>query len=442
MNTLIHCTMIRFVCVALLCAPVVVMAQQSVQEKLLVLEKNIQMLQKQIVQLKRAIDQDASAAHSQRLSDLEAYAVELHNVLTKLKEQVEENRNELERVVEVQNTRPNLKVYGTVVAGKRKNQNSLFDAESFELVLSGQPHERLSFFTELEFERAATVGASRGGEVLLEQAYTDLTFTPWLNFRSGVLLMPFGNIGRDHFAPLRDVISRPYTSYALAPSDWTDNGFGFNGRFALGGSWLADYQVYAVAGLGNGIDARGLRATRQGFGVDNNNNKAFVAKLTAQNTSGFAIGFSGYHGAWDDASEKFITGYGIDVNWQIGWLELVGEYINMDADRETAGSARMDGYYLRSIINISPLLGKNGLGASFPHARLNLVAQYDEVSIENFFDPALPDNHEERYTLGFQLRPNRSWVANLNYETAIATGLDPIILGNDSQWLFSIGYLF
>ncbi len=422
--------------------PGLALAQQTVQEKLSVLESNIQVLQQQILALKQQIDQDASNEHTQRLAKLEAYAVQLHDVLSDLKEQVEENSTELAQATEAESKRINLKVYGTVTAGKRSDQNSVIDGQSFELVLSGQPHERLGFFTELEFERAATVGGSRGGEVLLEQAYTDLTLKPWLNFRAGVLLLPFGNIERDHYAPLRDVISKPYTSLVLAPSDWTDNGFGFNGRFMLGNEWFADYQTYVVAGLGNGISERGLRDTRQGFGVDNNNNKAFVGKFSVQNSNGFTLGFSGYHGAWDDDSSRYITGYNLDFDWQIGWLELVGEYTNMDVDRPLAGSARMDGYYLRSLITLSHFLQPGWLGKSFPHARLNFVTQYDTVDIENFFDPAAANTTEERYTLGFQLRPTPSWVANINYETANASGPGVILLGDSSQWLFSIGYLF
>jgi len=419
------------------------LAGQTVQEKLSVLESNIKVLQQQIVLLKKQMaSSSASAENAQRLSALEDYAVELHKVLTDLKDQVEDNSAELTQVAETEKKRTSLKVYGTFVAAKPEGENSILDGQSFELVLSGQPHERLSFFTELEFERAATVGAERGGEVLLEQAYTDVSIKPWLNFRAGVLLLPFGNIERDHYAPLRDVISKPYTSYALAPSDWTDNGLGFNGRFILGDEWFANYQVYAVAGLGNGVTERGLRGTRQGFGVDNNMNKALVGKLEIQNTSGFSLGISGYHGAWDDNSSRFITGYNVDFDWQMGWLEWVGEYTNMDVDREFAGSARMDGYYLRGIVNLSRFFHPDWLFSSFPHARMNLVGQYDKVNIENFFDPSAPDNSEERYTLGFQVRPTPSWVANLNYESASGTEVNPILLGNMSQWLFSVGYLF
>jgi len=416
------------------------LAGQTVQEKLSVLESNIKVLQQQIVLLKKQMaSSSASAENAQRLSALEDYAVELHKVLTDLKDQVEDNSAELTQVAETEKKRTSLKVYGTFVAAKPEGENSILDGQSFELVLSGQPHERLSFFTELEFERAATVGAERGGEVLLEQAYTDVSIKPWLNFRAGVLLLPFGNIERDHYAPLRDVISKPYTSYALAPSDWTDNGLGFNGRFILGDEWFANYQVYAVAGLGNGVTERGLRGTRQGFGVDNNMNKALVGKLEmapgmitpaalSPDITWILTGkWAGWNG-WGNTPTWMWTGnLPVPQEWTAITCVVLSifQYTNMDVDREFAGSARMDGYYLRGIVNLSRFFHPDWLFSSFPHARMNLVGQYDKVNIENFFDPSAPDNSEERYTLGFQVRPTPSWVANLNYESASGTEVNP-----------------
>lgn len=170
--------------------------------------------------------------------------------------------------------------YGAVNFGKRSGQDAIIDAESFELVLSGQPHERISFFSEIEFERAASVGAERGGEVLLEQAYVDLAWNESLALRAGVILVPFGNNEADHYAPLRDVIARPLSSRLIAPSDWTDNAFGLVGHHELSADWQLDWEAYLVAGLDDGIDAGGLRNARQGFGEDNNNDKALAAHLT------------------------------------------------------------------------------------------------------------------------------------------------------------------
>jgi regulator of replication initiation timing len=319
-------------------------AQDSYKSKIIQLEAGMSSLQQQINQLREDMGTGISDSNAKRLANLEAYAVKLNEVLSDVQEKIEENTGEVTRISKIQQNKPNIGIYGTITAGKASNQNSIIDGQSFELVISGQPHKRISYFTELEFERAATVGGPRGGEVLLEQAYTDIQLNSWANFRGGVLLVPFGNIERDHYAPLREVISKPLTSYAIAPSDWTDNGFGFNGKFNISDNWIADYQAYVIAGLDSNIGTTGLRATRQGFGVDNNNNKAFAGKISLQNTSDFTLGLSYYTGAWNDSGDRDIEGFNIDIDYKLKWFELVGEYTDMDIDKEVGGAAHMDGY--------------------------------------------------------------------------------------------------
>ncbi len=428
--------------ILLLACTFTVQASDDIQQKIDYLESNLSNLQQQINQLKQDLGSSVSTTNAQRITNLENYAVQLHDVLTKVQAQVEDNSTQVERITKKQDKQPKLGVYGTITAGKANNQNSIIDGNSFELILSGQPHKRISYFTELEFERAATVGGSRGGEVLVEQAYTDFKINDWASFRGGILLMPFGNIERDHYSPLREVISRPYTSFALAPSDWTDNGFGLTGRFNVSENWFADYQAYIVAGLDDNISTTGLRATRQGFGADNNNNKAFGGKISLQNTSGFTVGLSLYNGAWSDDGKKDITGFNIDADFQWRWLEVLGEYTSMNVDRESTGTANMAGYYLRSIFLLNNLLPENWIGQDFANAKLSFVTQYDKVIIENFFDASIADNSEQRLTLGLRFQPTSSWVINLNYEDIHASGADIIMRGNDDIWLFSLGYVF
>ena len=406
------------------------------------LESGFASLQQQINDLRRDMGADVSEENAQRLANLEAYAVQLNEVLSEVQEKIEENKSEVARITTEQSNKPNIGAYGTITAGKVNGQDSLIDGQSFELIISGQPHKRISYFTELEFERAAAVGTSRGGEVLVEQAYTDIQLTSWMNFRGGILLVPFGNIERDHFAPIREVVSQPLTSYAIAPAAWSDNGFGINGRFNLSDSWIADYQAYVMAGLDNNISTTGLRGTRQGFGVDNNNSKAFAGKLSLQNTSGFNIGLSYYKGAYNDSGTKDMTGFNIDFDYKKNWFEILGEYTDMDIEQELGGDTHLDGYYLRNLISLNGLLPENFLGDDFPHARLSFVTQYDEATIENFFDSSIADNYERRITLGLRLQPTSSVMLNINYEDANARGPDRILRGNDELWIFSLGYVF
>ncbi len=417
-------------------------ADADVQAKIQKLEHGLSDLQQQIRSLKADLKNDTSPSNAQRIANLESYAVELHDVLLEVRQQVADNDGEIERVSQAQENQPHMGMYGAISAGKTSNQNSIIDGESFEIVLSGQPHKRLSYFVELEFERAATVGGSRGGEVLLEQAYTDILLNSWSNLRAGVLLVPFGNIERDHYTPLREVISKPLTSYAIAPSDWTDNGFGLNGKFDISENWIADYQAYVIAGLDDNISSTGLRGTRQGFGEDNNNDKAFSGKIKFLNTAGNRIGFSLYRGAWDDSGNRFMTGMNVDFDYHYKWLDFTGEYTRTLIERESHGDAAMDGFYIRSIASIDHFMPDNWLSADFPGAELQLVAQYDQVDIENFFDPSIADNKEKRITLGVRVLPLKAWVFNFNYEHSQADGPDTILRGDADTWTVSVGYIF
>ncbi|HFC29562.1 MAG TPA: hypothetical protein ENJ44_00815, partial [Oceanospirillales bacterium] len=154
-------------------------ANDDLQQKIDYLESNLSNLQQQINQLKQDLGSSVSTTNAKRIANLENYAVQLHDVLTKVQAQVEDNSTQVERITKKQDKQLKLGVYGTIIAGKGRNQNSIIDGSSFELILSGQPHKRVSYFTELEFERAATVGGSRGGEVLVEQAYTDFKINDW-----------------------------------------------------------------------------------------------------------------------------------------------------------------------------------------------------------------------------------------------------------------------
>lgn len=331
--------------------------------------------------------------------------------------------------------------YGAVNFGKRSGQDSIIDAESFELVFSGQPHERISFFSELEFERAASVGAERGGEVLVEQAYVDMMLRDSLSLRGGVILVPFGNNEADHYAPLRDVINRPLSSRLIAPSDWTDNGFGLVGHRELSQSWQLDWEAYLIAGLDDQIGPNGLRGARQGFGEDNNNNKAIAGHISLRNSEDLALGLGIYSGAYDDAGDQQLTGWGLDFNWRVEGWKFAGEYLHMRAERPEGGAATQYGGYARAGYDINRFFDPDWSGSAFPDARLSLIYEYDYVSIEDLTSVAGLVERERKHVLGLRYEPDHSWVLKLNREWSDASGR-ALVNGDADGWAVGIGFVF
>ncbi len=333
-----------------------------------------------------------------------------------------------------------ISTYGQIVGFKRSDENSVLDAESFELVLSGQPHERISFFSELEFERAAGVGGPRGGEVAVEQAYVDYSLNDVLAVRAGVILVPFSNNDADHYAPLRDVIARPLSSRLIAPSAWSENGFGVVGQNNISEQWQLDWEAYLVAGLGTDQGGFGLRSARQGFGLDNNNNKAVVAHATLRRGDALGLGLGVYNGAYDAAGERNLRGFGLDFIWYPAPWKLSGEYLHMRGER-SVDTGTLKGGFVRVGYDLDTLLPSNWAGKFFPDAKFALVYEYDYVSIADLTSVLGLAQSESKHLLGFRYQPDKSWNLKVNREWSSASG-PALVNGSGQTWLIGIGFVF
>lgn len=368
-------------------------------------------LEAELARLTQAAAQPGGADREPLLAEVARLREELQRVA----ESSRQTAAALEALSDSDRRRVNVTVYGDFQATAYKGEDVIFDGRAFELVFSGQPHERLSFFSEIEFEQAAAVGEERGGEVLVEQAYANLQFSSLVNLRAGILLVPFGNVNVDHFAPRRDVVNKPIVSWVVAPSDWTDNGLGLHGSRLLGSAWLISYEAYLVAGLDAQISAYGLRDARQGYGVDNNGNKALVGHVSLSRLGRVTVGFSGYRGKYDDDNRLEIEGWAIDSLVDLGRLRLTGEYNSFTAEGEP--HARYYGYYGRASFDVfKGSLRKSFLGRGFSEPRITAVYQYDWVSSYGPLDDSWLRTRERRHTAGLNFRPSDNWVLKAHYE--------------------------
>ncbi len=423
-----------------------------VERRLEQLESSLAGLRREVQALHQMVERLLADTQAGELDDahmlksavgaVDSTARDLEAERQKLTAAVRSNTATVEVLSAADQRRTQVSVYGSFNVVDPQGQDSVFDAEAFELVFSGQPHERLGFFAEIEFERAAAVGSSRGGEVLLEQAYATYSFSPAANFRAGVLLMPFGNFNVDHYAPNRDVISKPLVAYVVAPSDWTDNGFGLHGSGIAGDAWSFEYETYLVAGLDADVTALGTRAARQSFGVDNNDDKSVVARLALNRAGALELGLSGYSGKYDDGNRLRLAGWAVDGFLEHRRLRFTGEYNRFDAEQTTGPDAILEGYYGRLVLDVTPSwLHRGWHGRAFPAARLELVAQYDDVRLQGPLDGLRVTNSERRTTFGVNYRPIHYWVLKLDYEDSEATAAS-LQKGDFRGFLGSVGFQF
>lgn len=396
-----------------------------------------------------AADAAGLAALEARLTALEAGTRELAAEAARLRAEAEAEKvaraelaDAVDRAAQAEAEKLDLSVYGALDVYAYQGQDPEFDGKAFELVVSGRPHKRLGVFAEVEFERAAGVGGGRGGEVVVEQAYANLVFTPAFNVRGGILLVPFGNVNLDHFAPRRDLVNKPLPSIVIAPSDWTDNGLGLYGRVDAGPDWRVGYEAYAVAGLGEPIDARGARDARLGYGADNNANKALVGRVAVSRLSRFELGLSGYRGRYDATGGLSLAGFAADAVLTFGPLRLSGEYDQMRAEKPQGADVDMDGGFGRATLTLPKGWVPAILGRDFDEPALQLVGQYDWVSLAGPGPQGLAEeNRERRFTLGLNYRPARQFVLKFDYEFAKVFG-NPVVTGGADGFVGSLGFVF
>ncbi len=427
-----------------LAAPAGAADPASVEARLSALESRWDRMEGEIAALRALLERSpppAPAAAPDAVAAIDQTVQALGADLAAVRGEVEDQGHALAAASASRQREIAISSYGAVNLGKRSGQDSVIDAESFELVLSGQPHPQVSFFSELEFERAATVGGPRGGEVLLEQAYVDYAINDSLALRGGVILVPFGNNEADHYAPLREVIARPLSSRLIAPSDWTDNGFGLVGHRELSADWQLDWEAYLIAGLDSGIGPGGLRNARQGFGEDNNNDKAIAAHLTLRRNDQLALGLGLYDGDYDDAGQLRLRGLGLDFSWRLDRWRFSGEYLAMRAERSDGDPADLRGGYVRAAYDVQEWLPLSWRNEAFPDARLSLVYEYDHVSVEDLTSLASLVARERKHVLGLRYEPDHSWILKLNREWSDASNRT-LVNGDSEGWIIGIGFVF
>jgi hypothetical protein len=383
-----------------------------------------------------------SSPQEERIQGLEAQLGRLRDELRRLGEQARQTGNALDALAEEQHKGISLSVYGTLDATAYEGEHAILDGRLFELVLSGRPHKRLSFIAQAEFERAASVGGERGGEIVVEQAYATLSLNQLLNLRAGAFLVPFGNVGADHFPPKREVVSRPLVAEVVVPSDWTDNGVGLTGNRLVGATWLLSYEAYVMAGLSSQITGTGMRDARQGYGVDNNGDKALAAHVALDRTGKLGLGLSAYRGKYDDEGRRTLLGWGLDGVGVFGPFKVTGEFSSFTAARVPGPDARLRGFYVRGVYEFGRrLLQRSVLGRDFDEPRLAAVFQYDLAALDGPVDGVFERNRERRATWGMNYRPSSQWVLKLAYERNAFTRR-PLFKGDRDGWLGSVGFIF
>lgn len=310
--------------------------------------------------------------------------------------------------------------YGAVWFESFQDRRSTHDG-NFEVLISGQFHDRIRVYTEID------LGLPHG-TADAEQAYVDLLLTQAFNVRAGVLLIPFGKFNLDHFDPRRDLIRPPSVARLVTPTTWGDLGFSAFGFVPISDNIKATYEIQVINGLtdkfmaapGN-IPDPSLQSAKTGLRTDNNGDKAVVGRGTLKFFDQYEIGFSGYRGEYKPGSNDLITGIAFDAEFKPRnvriWenFQLRSEFARFDIQGSTTPSS-LWGYYIQLTYRFWPsALNSTILGRHFNNPTFALVGLYGRTKMNTTASPTGSQTGEQ-IIIGFNYRPVEDYVFKMEYQ--------------------------
>lgn len=160
---------------------------------------------------------------------------------------------------------------------RRGDRNNEADLRRFVLFFGHRFNDNLRFVSEVEFEHGVT-SADDAGEAEIEQAYVDYRVNDAVNFKAGLFLIPLGLLNETHEPPTYYGVERNEVETRIIPSTWREGGIGVHGEIAPG----LKYDVGITTGFNSGkIDdpSTGYRSGHQEMTQSRANNLSTYAAL-------------------------------------------------------------------------------------------------------------------------------------------------------------------
>ena len=317
----------------------------------------------------------------------------------------------------------------------------------FNIFLFSKISKRGKFLSELEFEHGTE-------EIALETAQLDFEFSPFLNFRAGIILPEIGLVNSNHDSPKWEIIDRPLSSTSIIPSTLSEVGFGLFGNLNSGNQFI-NYHLYATNGLQDGIilNEEGRTHIASGkslksFEEDNNGRLMYNAKISVKNNNFGEIGFSYYGGVYNTfalegevvSEERSLDLYAIDFVLPFGKGVLQGEMVNalidVPSDIVEIYSSQQKGGFVDLVY---PLYKKEMFG--YQNSVINACVRYENLdyNMGTFKSTGTEIGDEVTAVVaGLSFRPTDGTIFRANYRHHLTTdilGNAPAIMGG-----FQVGF--
>jgi len=207
-----------------------------------------------------------------------------------------------------------------------------FQAKEFYLMFSSQPHPKLYFNSELEYQPG-----EKPDVVNFRRLEIHWAVLKWVELDFGKFYSPVGIERNTHYAPLNRLISRPLPALYIVPGIWPEVGLRMHGEIEA-----AKIKVRYEAALVNGLGGAG-RGGRQDW--DNNDELAVAGRIGISPFPWLTVGASGYQGTYDDSDDFLLVIRGLDATVRYKGLTMIGEYLDSKIEMPEGNPEIRTGYY-------------------------------------------------------------------------------------------------
>ncbi len=261
------------------------------------MEQRIEALQKELEALKRQVEQNAAQQSEKQTADKQTAGAPAEKTSA---QDAGTDMLFFSAAADPDEGRTAVGGYGEINYNNYKDDSKRdeFDLQRFILFLGHRFSERTRLYSEIEFEHSVTKGGdSSSGEVAMEQAYIEqrLTDAGSANLRAGLMLLPVGFLNEYHEPPVFYGVERNEVESRIIPTTWREIGFALQGYVAdgleynTGFTTTPDASLYKDASSGfKDMRTKGNRVTANEFG--------YFAGLNYRGVPGLQLGGSVWTG--------------------------------------------------------------------------------------------------------------------------------------------------
>ncbi|MAC58389.1 MAG: hypothetical protein CMH85_08945 [Novosphingobium sp.] len=406
--------------------PALAQTQPSIAD----LERRVEALEAQVRQAAQA-EQELQALKAE-LAEVKGRTAKAESDASQAQSTANQAQSDVTRVAAVNPAPPDdnslirFQLTGSVVADFSANDapgsHSSFGEAKFLPIFLASYGDRLLFEGHME------VSSTSDGETdtSLEYAQLDFLVNKWLTVTAGKFLTPVGQFQQSLHTPWINKLPTRPVGFVEDGGDepLSDIGVMVRGGFPVG-SMKATYAAF----VGNGPRMGDAGPVLEGFGGDDNSDKAFGGRVSIFPIPHLELGLSGMHarikgleavsGTVSQADYALIGG---DFAFTKGYWDIRGEYIHSRLDAIASALTPDDllptdiprttwnNWYVQAAYRLAGIFDNPIV------AKIEPVVRYSQLRVNGFSD--FQENEEKRWSVGLDYWFAPSLVAKIAYENS------------------------